>query len=40
MVEKELEGYPRVEPTLPRRVSQRPTLVYLERPAKGTRSAR
>ena len=40
MIEKELEGYPKVEPTLPRHVSQRPTLVYLEKPLKGTSSAR
>ena len=31
---EELKGYPRVQQTLPQRVSQRPTLVYLERPAK------
>jgi len=30
----ELKGYPRIQPTLPLRVSQRPSLVYLEKPAK------
>ena len=28
---EEIRGYPRVQPTLPRYVSQRPSLVYLER---------
>nr|WP_228546794.1 threonine--tRNA ligase [Hyperthermus butylicus] len=31
MVLKDLEGYPRVQSTLPRYVSKRPTLVYLEK---------
>ncbi len=31
-IEEEIKGYPRIQPTLPRRVSQRPTLTYLEKP--------
>jgi threonyl-tRNA synthetase len=33
MIEKDVKGYPRVQPTLPRYVSQRPSLVYLEKEA-------
>ncbi len=33
-IEEQLRGYPRVQPTLPRRVSQRPSLVYLEKPPR------
>ncbi|MET1129235.1 MAG: threonine--tRNA ligase [Thermoproteota archaeon] len=33
-VKKELEGYPIITSTLPKRVSARPTLVYLEKPVE------
>ncbi len=33
LVEKDVRSYPRLQPTLPRYVSQRPTLVYLEKEA-------